>query len=262
MKFKIGDKVRVTNMNNTPKAYGDMTNKIGIIKWNAPSEWDNKKYGIAFEDIKNHSSEKGYFYFFKDNLELIHNKIPTLLEIREKKLTCVVHTKSKTEAEILIEYMPQKDWAMNNPLDVWDIYAEETGYYIEDGQVSQFSPVSYYKAEYPRLGEIYELEEMLEPLDADGGKIAYAPNGAPLFRIPTPEKPVSIDIQPLELVYNKEQAKELAERLDKELAGLFNAFPNNGISAKNGGKNSMKFTIYCIIGHLIQKTVNRKNQKP
>jgi hypothetical protein len=99
-------------------------------------------------------------------------------------------------------------------------------------------------------------EEMLEPLDADGGKIAYAPNGAPLFRIPTPEKPVSIDIQPLELVCNKEQAKELAERLDKELAGLFNAFPNNGISAKNGGKNSMKFTFYVKEGTRPDKKCN------
>jgi hypothetical protein len=99
-------------------------------------------------------------------------------------------------------------------------------------------------------------EEMLEPLDADGSKIAYAPNGAPLFRIPTPEKPVSIDIQPLELVYNKEQAKELAERLDKELAGLFNAFPNNCISAKNGGKNSMKFTFYVTEGTRPDKSCN------
>lgn len=38
-------------------------------------------------------------------------------------------------------------------------------------------------------------ENTLEPVDADGGKIVYAPNGAPLFWVPTPEKPVSIEEQ-------------------------------------------------------------------
>ena len=35
----------------------------------------------------------------------------------------------------------------------------------------------------------------LEPVDADGGKIAYAPNGAALFWKPEPEKPISIEEQ-------------------------------------------------------------------
>lgn len=32
MEFKIGDKVRVINMNNAPKTYGDMINKTGGYK--------------------------------------------------------------------------------------------------------------------------------------------------------------------------------------------------------------------------------------
>lgn len=212
----------------------------------------------------------------------------TLAEIKDKKLTCVVHTKSKTEATILTKYMPQKNWR-KNPLDYWDVYSEETGYYIEDGQLFQFSPVSFYKKEYPRFGKIYEFSDLF----ATGGTVSihnlptsewYNPmrltfkNGLSIealplkddavrgknhfcneFRggkIPTPENPVSIDIQPLEFVYNKEQAKELAERLDRELAGLFNAFPNDGISAKNGGKNSMKFTFYVTEGTRVDKSCN------
>ena len=120
-------------------------------------------------------------------------------------------------------------------------------------------------------------DEMFEPAYADGGYVSY-------HKIPTPEKPVSIeeqlglpkgvsihdlditslyrpmniDVQPLELVCNEEKAKEIAERLNKELAGHFNAFPNDGISAKNGGKNSMKFTFYTEEGYRIDKSNNSK----
>lgn len=118
-------------------------------------------------------------------------------------------------------------------------------------------------------------DEMLEPAYADGGYVPY-------HKIPTPEKPVSIeeqlglpkgvsihdldiaslyrpmniDVQPLELVCNEEKAKEIAERLNKELAGRFNAFPNDGILAKNGGKNSMKFTFYVTEGTRVDKSCN------
>lgn len=276
MEFKIGDKVRVINMNNAPKTYGDMTNKMGVIKWNSHSEWGNKKYGIAFEDVKNHSSANGYFYFSNDNLELICNNIPTLLEIREKKLTCVVHTKSKTEAEILIGYIPQKNWKINL-LGCWNDYAKETGYYIEDGKLLQYSSISFYKAKYPRFGEIYELEEMLEPVDADGGKIAYAPNGAPLFWMPTPEKPVSIEEQlglpkgvsihdlPTSELIKKEfnvawidkialptatETKEMVERVRQEILRFTNAFPKE--------EKKLKFTFYVTDWVDINKTNGEK----
>lgn len=65
-------------------------------------------------------------------------------------------------------------------------------------------------------------------------------------------------IDPPEFVFDAEQAKELAERLSKELTGHFNAFSNNGISAKNGGKNSMKFTFYTEEGYRIDKSNNSK----
>ncbi len=71
-------------------------------------------------------------------------------------------------------------------------------------------------------------------------------------------RPMNIDVQPLELVCNEEEAKEIAERLNKELAGRFNAFSNDGISAKNGGKNSMKFTFYVTEGYRIDKSNNTR----
>lgn len=62
----------------------------------------------------------------------------------------------------------------------------------------------------------------------------------------------------VEYVFNEKQAEELAERLNKELAGRFDAFLNNGISAKNGGKNSMEFTFYVTEGYHIDKSNNTR----
>ena len=170
----------------------------------------------------------------------------TLAEIKNKKLTCVVHTKSKTEAMILTKYMPQKNWR-KNPLDYWNEYAEETGYYIEDGQLLQYSPVSFYKDRYPQFGEIYELSDLF----ATGGTISIHDLDATSWY-----RPMNIDVQPLNLVCNEEKAKEIAERLNEELARRFNAFSNDGISAKSGGKNSMKFTFYVTEGTRVDKSCN------
>ena len=172
----------------------------------------------------------------------------TLAEIKNKKLTCVVHTKSKTEAMILTKYMPQKNWR-KNPLDYWDEYSEETGYYIEDGQLLQYSPVSFYKDRYPQFGEIYELSDLF----ATGGTISIHDLDTTSWY-----RPMNIDVQPLNLVCNEEKAKEIAERLNEELARRFNAFSNDGISAKSGGKNSMKFTFYTEEGYRIDKSNNSK----
>lgn len=161
MEFKIGDRVRIINMNNVPKTYGDMTNKTGVIKWNTPSEWGNAKYGIAFEDVKNHSSEKGYFYFSKDNLELAHNIGSTIVTLK--------------------------------PRD------ESIGFGFE-------SPY--------------------------------------------------LDLSSLILSTDSKEFREFKEKLNKELTEYFNAFPNDGISAKNGGKNSKKFTFYVTEGTRVDKSCN------
>ena len=107
-------------------------------------------------------------------------------------------------------------------------------------------------------------DEMLEPADsktlrmADGTIIGDFNTGGVvnIHDLPTSEwyNPMQIDLP--EFVFDAEQAKELAERLNKELAGRFNAFSNNGISAKNGGKNSMKFTFYVTEGTRVDKSCN------
>lgn len=88
------------------------------------------------------------------------------------------------------------------------------------------------------------------PVYSTGGVVS-------IHDLPTSEwyNPMRIDLP--EFVFDAKQAKELAERLNKELAGRFNAFPNDGISAKNGGKNSMKFTFYVTEGTRIDKSCNK-----
>lgn len=222
MEFKIGDKVRVINMNNAPKAYGDMTNKMGIIKWKAPSEWGNKRYGIAFEDVKNRSSANGYFYFSNDNLELICNNIPALSEIKEKKLSCVIHTKTQNEAKMLVKLLGVNKNYVFNPIDAyidyidfWGQNKENTCYRIIDGKVSEASNCQIYAYEGETIYDFSDLfatggtvsihdlptsewskftfgngssiEALPQKDDAVwGNRIAYAPDGSPLFQIPTP----------------------------------------------------------------------------
>lgn len=133
----------------------------------------------------------------------------------------------------------------------FDIYEEYRGkqFVIEECDSSDDTYLC-----HPITGgyRIWFSEEKLEPVDsktlrmADGTIIGKFNTGGvvSIHDLPTSEwyNPIRVDLH--EFVFDAEQAKELAERLNKELAGRFNAFPNDGISAKNGGKNSMKCVFY------------------
>lgn len=89
-------------------------------------------------------------------------------------------------------------------------------------------------------------EDTLESV-ADGGFCSGFRGG----KIPTPEKPVSIDVQPLELVCNEEKAKEIAERLVKELNSAL------GFSFTKKEEKNLKFTFYVKEGTRVDKTCNK-----
>jgi hypothetical protein len=65
---------------------------------------------------------------------------------------------------------------------------------------------------------------------------------------------MNIEIQPLELVCNKEQAKNIAERLAKELNGMLGV----SFTEKEEKKMSTKFTFYTEEGYRIDKSNNSK----
>ena len=90
-------------------------------------------------------------------------------------------------------------------------------------------------------------EDTLESA-ADGGFCTGFRGG----KIPTPEKPVLIDVQPLKLVCNEEKAKEIAERLAKELNSTL------GFSFTKKDEKNLKFTFYFNVneGTRIDKSCN------
>ena len=83
--------------------------------------------------------------------------------------------------------------------------------------------------------KIWFSEEMLEPAYAEGGYIPYGK-------------------QPLELVCNEEQAKNIAERLAKELNGMLGV----SFTKKEEKKMPTKFTFYTEEGYRIDKSNNSK----
>lgn len=125
----------------------------------------------------------------------------------------------------------------NMPEFIGDIVTINDCEQYSDGRVAYRVKENYY---------IFD-ERGLEPVDADGGKIAYAPNGAPLFWMPEPEKPVSIELP--ELVFDKKQAEKLAEEIKKRLA-------NRDIRLKEEKKMATKFTFYVTEGTRVDKSCN------
>lgn len=102
------------------------------------------------------------------------------------------------------------------------------------------------------------------PVYATGGTVSiHDLDIASLYR------PMNIDVQPLELVCNEEKAKEIAERLNKELARHFNAFSKYTKGTKAGNiyfdewtfkeekKMPTKFTFYVTEGARIDKSCNK-----
>lgn len=169
----------------------------------------------------------------------------TLAEIKDKKLSCVIHTKSKNEAKLLEGYMPWEGYWGDNPSDRWCVYSEQTAYYIKDGILMQFSPTSFYKDRYPTYGEVYEFSDLF----ATGGTVSI--HDLPIESL---YRPMNIEIQPLELVCNEEQAKNIAERLAKELNGML-AFH---LQKREEKKMPTKFTFYVTEGYRIDKSNNTK----
>ncbi len=172
--------------------------------------------------------------------------IPSIRVIKESRLDAVIHTKTKREAIMLVKMLgvnEERFYDKNDFIECWDGHKENTCYRIRNGKVDRMDCVKFYQ----KINEeIYEFSDLF----ATGGTVS-------IHDLPTSEwyNPVRFDLP--EFVFDAEQAKELAERLNKELAGRFNAFPNNGISAKNGGKNSMKFTFYVKEGTRIDKSCNK-----
>lgn len=141
--FEINDKVRVIKERKT-KNYENTYGKEGFVVY---VDYQSNKYGVDFPDIQNPASKYGRYYFEEGELELVENKIPTLEEITQKGLTCVIHTPSKEDAKCVVgkifssnSYTTGDEW-----LEYWDIYKENTCYYIVNGAINSYSEKRYFE---------------------------------------------------------------------------------------------------------------------
>ena len=141
--FEINDKVRVIKERKT-KNYENTYGKEGFVVY---VDYQSNKYGVDFPDIQNPASKYGRYYFEEGELELVENKIPTLEEIIQKGLTCVIHTPSKEDAKCVVgkifssnSYTTGDEW-----LEYWDIYKENTCYYIVNGAINSYSEKRYFE---------------------------------------------------------------------------------------------------------------------
>lgn len=147
----------------------------------------------------------------------------TLEEIRDKKLGAVINTKTKNEAMLLVKILgvdESRFYDETDFIDVWDAFKENTCYRVVDGKIDMSDCVKYYQSINEKIYEFSDLFATGELISHIAG-ISYG------------------------------------DYINK-LKVCLSAFPNDGISAKNGGKNSMKFTFYVTEGYRIDKSNNTK----
>lgn len=168
--FEIDDKVRVVKQRKT-KNYENTYGEEGFVVY---IDYQLNRYGVEFPDIKNPASGYGRYYFEEGELELVENKIPTLSDIVSKKLTCVIHTLNKEEAEYVVGEIPSgcQSTTSNEWLGYWDIYKENMCYYIVDGAIDSYSEKSYFENNSDYEREIPYTIYKFSDLFATGGTVS------------------------------------------------------------------------------------------
>ena len=226
-KFKVGDRVRIKR---------DISvGQQGVIE-------SMCQYGSEEVTIVNvhenpnvmpyYSVAENVFLWDESTLEPI---VPSLRDIKEKKLSCLIHTRTQRDAdELFIKLETDSMWSANK---CWTSYKNNTAYYIEDGKIHAYSDINWYKTNPPYSElPIYEFEDTVQ----DGGVIKDW----------TIVKPFSDDFIP-----------KLKEYYKEYYAKPFN--PKTPIKAKkiNNKKendNNMKLTFFTEQGERIDKTCNEK----
>ena len=84
----------------------------------------------------------------------------TLAEIEDKKLTCVVHTKTKNEALLLVKILGVDENRLYDETDfinIWDAFKENTCYRVVDGKVDMSDCVKYYQSIHEKIYRFSDL---------------------------------------------------------------------------------------------------------
>lgn len=85
--------------------------------------------------------------------------IPTLAEIREKELTCVIHTETKEEAEFLEHCLVSR--LFNSTELYWNkCYQKDTAFTITEGVITGYCTIQFYENNKDRYGTIYKFKDL------------------------------------------------------------------------------------------------------
>lgn len=158
-KFKIGDRVRIKR--------DISTGEQGVIE--SMCQYIGEEVTIT----NVHENPNLLFYYsvaenlFVWNEDVLEPIVPSLKDIKEKKLSCIIHTSTEEQFNSLIGYIEfaQKDnrYAVQ-PNEWWCHFREETCVIIENGLIASHGRVSAYRG---GARTIYEFEDIMQ----DGGVI-------------------------------------------------------------------------------------------
>lgn len=146
MKFKVGDRVKVKN------------------EFDFCEEYRGKQFVIEECDSSDdtyfcHLITRGYGIWFSE--EKLEPLVPTLAEIKEKKLSCVVHTSTRYSAEMVVNTIPVDDEGTidNDWSSFWDNYKGGTCYKIVDGKLYSYQNKKHFENHNDDNGNTYTIYE-------------------------------------------------------------------------------------------------------
>lgn len=227
-KFKVGDRVRIKR---------DISiGERGVIESMCQYGGEEVTIVDVHENptmMSHYSVAENVFLWGESTLEPI---VPSLRDIKEKKLSCIIHTSTEEQFNSLINYI-KFDKADNRyavqPNEWWRHFREKTCVIIENGLITSHGNISAY---HKRARTFYEFEDIMQ----DGGTIKDW----------TIVQPFSDDfILKLKKYYEEYYEKPFNPKTPIKAKKINNKKEND---------NNMKLTFFTEQGERIDKTCNEK----
>ena len=168
-----------------------------------------------------------------------------LADIGCKKITCIIHTSTQEEADMLFKAVDSYDHNGKTWASWWDVYKEKTCYRTDLGEVVAYGCMDNYIGDGEKVIEFSDLV-------ATGG---YC-NGFRGGKTPThrSEEPKLVWFDNIKLP----TATEAQERIEQVMQGFLNIGCCRTVIPKEKKKMSTKFTFYTEEGYRIDKSNNSK----